>query len=59
MSKVTITAEVEEDDMINELEYSGHYVFKSDSLVDRMILDWFDAARLKYTLEEFEEKFPV
>ena len=46
-------------DVINILECDRCYVLPYSSLVDRYKIEWFKEAMDKYSLEEFEEKFPV
>ena len=65
---ITVDAEVDisdilkynAEDVIEELEvYHNCFVFKYSTLTDGYKLRWFETAKDKYSLEEFEEKFPI
>lgn len=46
--------------IIDELEsFYNLFIFKPKTLTDEYKLGWFKDAMDKYSLEEFEEKFPV
>jgi hypothetical protein len=47
------------EDITDELESEGYFVSKPITLVEKYKREWFESAIDKYSLEEFEAKFPV
>jgi hypothetical protein len=49
----------DKESIIEDLESEGYFVSKPTTLVEKYKRQWFEEAIEKYSLEEFEAKFPV